>query len=49
MKTRVFLLIVALGLLAASCGVKSDLTRPDRTPTAKDTHDPSKPPYPIGR
>ena len=49
MKTRVFLLIVALGLLTASCGVKSDLTRPDGTPTAKDTHDPSKPPYPIGR
>jgi hypothetical protein len=49
MKTKTFLLIVALGLLAASCGVKSDLTRPDGTSTPKDTHDPSKPPYPIGR
>jgi hypothetical protein len=49
MKTKALLLVIALGLLTASCGVKSDLTRPDGTPTPKDTRDPSKPPYPIGR
>jgi hypothetical protein len=49
MKTKTLLLVLALGLLAASCGVKSDLTRPDGTTAPKDTPDPSKPPYPIGR
>ena len=47
MKTKALLLVIALGLLTASCGVKSDLTRPDGTPTPKDTRDPSKPPYPM--
>jgi hypothetical protein len=49
MKAKIILLIVAIGLGVAACGVKSDLTRPDGTPTQKDTPDPSKPPYPIGR
>jgi hypothetical protein len=43
------LLVVLLGLLVASCGVKNDLTRPDGTTTPKDQPDPSKPPFPIGR
>jgi predicted small lipoprotein YifL len=49
MKTRILLLLFALGLSVAACGVKSDLARPDGTTTPKDTPDPSKPPYPIGR
>jgi predicted small lipoprotein YifL len=44
------LVIAALALLVAGCGVKNDLVKPD---TGKPTHrtepDPSKPPYPIGR
>jgi predicted small lipoprotein YifL len=43
------LLLVALGLLVASCGVKNDLARPDGKATPKEEHDPSKPPYPVGR
>ena len=46
---RRFALIVALGLLAAACGVKNDLAKPDGTATSKTQNDPSKPPYPIGR
>jgi hypothetical protein len=38
-----------LGLAVASCGVKSDLVKPNGQPTSKDQTDPSKPPYPIGR
>ena len=49
MRAKVIFLVVAAGLLAASCGVKNDLTKPDGTTTPRDTHDPSKPPYPIGR
>jgi predicted small lipoprotein YifL len=49
MKTGILLLVLALGLTVAACGVKSDLARPDGTTTPKDTPDPSKPPYPIGR
>jgi hypothetical protein len=41
------LLLLALGLTA--CGVKSDLVRPNGTPTAKTESDPSKPPTPLGR
>jgi hypothetical protein len=43
------LLLVALGLMLASCGVKNDLEKPDGTATPRDEHDPSKPPYPVGR
>ena len=46
---RRLLLIVTLGFLVASCGVKNDLTRPDGTATSKTQNDPSKPPYPLGR
>jgi hypothetical protein len=49
MKANAILLVIALGLIAASCGVKNDLTKPDGTTTPRDTADPSKPPYPIGR
>ena len=44
-----FLLVVMLGLAVAACGVKNDLAKPDGTATPKNTPDPSKPPYPIGR
>ena len=37
------LLIVALAFAVPACGVKSELTRPDGTPTPKDTADPSRP------
>lgn len=42
-------LLLSIGLGVASCGVKNDLTKPDGTTTPRDTSDPSKPPYPIGR
>ncbi len=42
-------LFLCIGLLAASCGVKNDLSKPNGTTTPRDTPDPSKPPYPIGR
>ena len=41
--------IILMSLLAASCGVKNDLIKPNGQSTPKDTPDPSKPPYPIGR
>ena len=46
---RKILLIAMLSLLAASCGVKNELIKPDGTSTPKDQPDPSKPPSPIGR
>jgi predicted small lipoprotein YifL len=41
--------VILLALTVASCGVKNDLTKPNGQTTSKDTPDPSKPPYPIGR
>jgi hypothetical protein len=46
---KAILLVVALGLLVSSCGVKNDLTKPNGQATPKDEPDPSKPPYPVGR
>jgi predicted small lipoprotein YifL len=43
------LLVAALALGLAGCGVKNDLVRPNGKPTSKTEKDPSKPPYPIGR
>jgi hypothetical protein len=43
------IIITALALAVASCGVKNDLVKPNGQTTPKDTPDPSKPPYPIGR
>ena len=45
------LVIAALALLMASCGVKNDLVKPDTGKPAphRTESDPSKPPYPIGR
>ena len=43
------ILIAMVSLLAASCGVKNELTKPDGTTTPKSQNDPSRPPYPIGR
>jgi hypothetical protein len=41
--------VILLGLAVASCGVKNDLAKPNGQTTSKDTPDPSKPPYPVGR
>ena len=49
MKSKAILLLVALSLVVASCGVKNDLARPDGKPNPRDETDPSKPPYPVGR
>ena len=49
MKSRILLLVIAVSLIAVSCGVKNDLARPDGTSTPRGTPDPSKPPYPVGR
>ena len=46
---RKFLLIAMFSLVAASCGVKNELTKPDGNTTPKSQPDPSRPPYPIGR
>jgi predicted small lipoprotein YifL len=43
------LLIALLSMMAASCGVKNELSKPDGTTTPKTQPDPSRPPYPIGR
>jgi hypothetical protein len=43
------LLLISLALLTAACGVKSDLVKPNGTATERNTPDPSKPPYPLGR
>jgi predicted small lipoprotein YifL len=44
-----FLLLTMLALTLAACGVKNDLVKPNGQATTKDTHDPSKPPYPLER
>ena len=44
-----FVILAALSLAVAACGVKNDLIKPSGKPTSQDQHDPSKPPYPIGR
>ena len=41
--------LLMLATLLTACGVKSDLIRPNGTPTAKTETDPSKPPVPLGR
>ena len=43
------LVLVALSLLLAGCGVKNELIKPNGQSTPKNTPDPSKPPYPLGR
>jgi predicted small lipoprotein YifL len=44
-----FILLAALALAVAGCGVKNDLVKPNGQPNTKDQSDPSKPPYPLGR
>ncbi len=46
--TRIALIFLA-SLMLASCGVKSDLSRPDDKPGPADQQDPSKPPHPLGQ
>jgi hypothetical protein len=43
------LTLIAVSLALTSCGVKSDLTRPNGQPNQPGKQDPSKPPQPIGR
>ncbi len=43
------LVLIALSLALAACGVKSDLVMPNGKNTPKNQQDPSKPPQPIGR
>jgi hypothetical protein len=43
------ILFAALTLLVTGCGVKNELMKPNGQATPKDTSDPSKPPYPLGR
>ena len=45
---RIFI-AAALSLLVCGCGVKNDLVKPNGQTAQKDEHDPSKPPYPLGR
>jgi hypothetical protein len=46
---RKLILIAMVSLVAVSCGVKNDLTKPDGTTTTRNQPDPSRPPNPIGR
>ena len=46
---RSLVIIALLTFAVAACGVKNDLVKPNGQATTKDTHDPSKPPYPLGR
>jgi predicted small lipoprotein YifL len=46
---RKLLIFVALALAVTACGVKNDLAKPNGQATSKDEHDPSKPPFPLGR
>ena len=43
------LLAALAALVLAGCGVKNDLIKPNGQATPRDEHDPSKPPYPLGR
>jgi len=43
------LLFVILAFAVTACGVKNDLAKPNGQTTPRDEHDPSKPPYPLGR
>ncbi|MBU6444826.1 MAG: lipoprotein [Alphaproteobacteria bacterium] len=43
------LILAALSLALAACGVKTDLVMPNGKPTPANQTDPSKPPQPLGR
>jgi predicted small lipoprotein YifL len=47
MKRVLFLTLLAA--LLAGCGVKNDLIKPNGEQTPKNTTDPSRPPFPLGR
>jgi hypothetical protein len=50
MRLRLVLaLVLAVPLVAAGCGVKSDLIMPNGKETPKNQKDPSKPPNPNGQ
>ena len=46
---KTLLILAALSVMVAGCGVKNDLMKPSGQPTPRDQKDPSKPPYPLGR
>ncbi|MDE3114847.1 MAG: lipoprotein [Pseudomonadota bacterium] len=43
------LILAALSLALAACGVKSDLVMPSGKQTPSSQTDPSRPPQPVGR
>jgi hypothetical protein len=43
------ILVLLLASMVASCGVKSDLLKPNNQPTPANQNDPSRPPEPLGR
>jgi len=43
------LVIAMLAFAVTACGVKNDLVKPNGQAPTKAEHDPSKPPYPLGR
>jgi predicted small lipoprotein YifL len=47
MKKLIILAAVAIAL--AGCGVKNDLVKPNGQSTPRDDNNSSKPPYPLGR
>lgn len=46
---RRILVLVAVSLALAACGIKTDLLTPDGKKTPENKHDPSKPPQSLGR
>ena len=46
---RKWVVLAALTVLVAGCGVKNDLIKPNGQSSTKDQPDPSKSPYPLGR
>jgi len=46
---RKLIILAAVAIALAGCGVKNDLVKPNGQPTPHDEQNPSKPPYPLGR
>ena len=46
---RKLIILAAVAIALAGCGVKNDLVKPNGQATPRDEQNPSKPPYPLGR
>ena len=46
---RKIIILAAVAIALAACGVKNDLVKPNGQTTPRDEPNPSKPPYPLGR